>query len=324
MISIFRFFIITCMALVCLGGCESEPPKPAKAKIGILNPTPELIDLVEGFKKGLSKLGYAENDSVIYIDDGPVKKTEKFEAAVDRLLQAKVDLVFTVTTPATSKAKKALEGINIPIVFGVAGEPVKSGFVKSLQKPGGNLTGIQARSAGIKGLQWLLKIIPDLKRIYVPYNPDNKVMDISMQHLEKAASKYHIELVVVNVRSREEVLGALDRIPENVQAVWQLPSPFWSLYLDEFVEAALKHKKPLKCHVYTGAEKGALMAYGVRGKALGKQAGRLAYKILQGASPADLPVEQAEFYLTINLKTAAAIGLHIPDNIIKQADTVIR
>lgn len=319
-----KLFIRIFIMLVFLSGCHGESQKPDRFKVGIYIPAPELLGLMEEFKKGLADNGYMENANLIYINAGNEVSGEKYAAFIDTVIKEEVDVIFTATTPAALKIKKSLENSNIPIVFALVGEPVKSGIVKDMIHPGGDLTGIQSMNAGEKGFQWVCKIVPDLKRMYVPLKPDDIAMALSVPVLKAAASRYQVELVFAEVNSEKELLFALDQIPEDVQAVWQLPSPYWSPFRTEFINACIKHKKTLKVHNFTAFQQGALIAYGLKDDLLGKQAARMAHKILQGASPSDMPVEQTDFYLSLNLKTAEKIGLAISGEILKQADFLVR
>ena len=149
-------------------------------------------------------------------------------------------------------------------------------------------------------------------------------MMLGLKGLREAAAARGIALVVGEFRSQDEVFRVLDGIPQDVQAVWQLLSPFWGIYVEPFVKACLKHQKPLKTHADDCARAGAFMAYGIDIRALGAQLSRLAHKILSGTPPAVLPVEQPGYFLNLNLRTAEAIGIQIPDRLLKMADRLIR
>jgi putative ABC transport system substrate-binding protein len=316
--------IIPFILVLCLTGCQKKAAKQDKITIGIVNVAPDLEDTVDVFKKAMIELGYIENRNISYYYEGPLGTYEALDPAISRVLEKKPDLILSLTTPVTLKVKEAAGNSNTPVVFCIIGDPIGPGIVQSLRKPGGSLTGIQARGVGIKALEWLLQIVPELKRLYLFYNPDYRAMTATMQNVKKTASHYNIELITTTVRSQEDILEALAHIPVNVQALFQVPSAYWAPYLKEFVQAALDHKKPLMSHEYEWAEAGALASFGVDGVSMGRQAARLAHKILQGTMPALLPVEQVEFFLTLNLKTAEALGLTIPDSILKQADHIIR
>ncbi len=292
--------------------------------IGIVNPMPTLNDTVEAFKAGMAEFGYVEGENVTYIYKGPADDPEKLDAAIQEVMAADVDLILSILTATTAKIKQAVEGTDIPVVFVPVTDPVGSGLVNSLREPGGNLTGIMLPAGGnSKALEWLLKIVPDLTRIYVPFNPDDKSQTRHLASLQEAAAKVDVELVIAEVRTADEVNAALDDIPANVDAVWVLSSGFWSPHIDQFIQSALEHKLPLRTTI-TWVDRGALMSYAGDIAVFGKQASQMANKILQGAEPATLPVETANFFLSINLRTAEAIGLNVPEGVLEQADNIIR
>ncbi len=319
-----RLLIAVSLLMVLPAACEDRTEKPRKAVVGIVNVTPVLKDTVAGLKAGLAQLGYQENDNIRYLYEGPLGSMDKVDGAVKRILAEKPDLIVSLTTPVTLTVKKATQGMDVPILFAPAADPVGAGLVRSLKAPEGRFTGIYVGGAGIKALAWLAKMVPGLHRIYVPFNPDDKAMVLTMKDLKKAADDRKIEMVIGECHSNADVLTVLKHIPVDVQAVWQLPSPFWGAYLEPFVAACLNDKKPLKTHSADWARAGALMSYGLNAEAMGEQLSHLAYKILKGTSPAVLPVERARFFLAVNLKTAGLIGLQIPDAVLKQADEIIR
>ena len=316
--------VIIGLLMVLPAACGRPSEKPKRAVVGIVNVTPVLEDTVAGLKTGLAELGYKENDNIRYFYEGPLGSMDKVEGAVKGILAEKPDLIVSLSTPVTLKVKKATEGMDVPVLFTPSADPVGAGLVKSLKAPEGRFTGITVGGSGIKALAWLAKIVPDLKRVYVPFNPEDKAMVLNMKVLKKAADDRKIELVLGEFHLKGEALAVLNNIPADVQAVWQLSSPFWGAYMVPFTAACIKHKKPLKTHTADWAEAGALMSYGLDPKAMGEQLSHLAYKILKGTSPAGLPVERARYFLVINLKTAGLIGLEISDAVLKQTDEIIR
>ncbi len=248
MMTVKESFITILFILLFLLSLTSCQKKPEKIKIGIVNMAIDLEDMVEGFKKSMTKLGYVEDLEIIYLYDRPLGRMEAVDPTIDKILEEKPDMIFSLTTPVTIQVKEAVEGTDIPVVFGPVVTPVESGSVKNMREPGGNITGIQARSFGMKWLEWFIKIVPDLKNLCIPFNPVDNDMASQMPIIREIASDNNIELYEVTFNSREEMPEILNQIPEDVEA-------------------------------------------------MGRQASRLAHKILQGMSPADLPVEQAEYFL---------------------------
>jgi putative ABC transport system substrate-binding protein len=317
------FVLITCLVF---SGCPSAPEKPKMVKVGFLNLTPTLDNIITTFKQGMTDLGYVENQNIQYIYDGPLGKMASVKPAAEKLVDQEVDLIFTFTTALVTKAQEAVaaRGSDTPIVFSLVLDPVRNGFANSLREPGKNLTGLISSGFAEGGLEWLSKIVPDLKRLYVPFKPDDQSMSILIKELKTEADKRGIELVIAGINTEAEVLTVIENIPSDVQAVWEIASTFWGPYVDKFTQSALAHKKPLMGAASTWAEAGALISYGHNNAAMGRQAARLAHKILKGTPAGHLPIERSELSMTINIRTADGIGLAIPDEILKQADGIYR
>lgn len=319
LIAVGAYFFITLLA-------PSRTSQLKTVTVGAVNLTPALDPVFDGFKAGMAKLGYVEGENVTYIYQGPTGSIKSLRPAIQRLIEAKVDLIFSASTPATIQAKHAVEGTGIPVVFAPVNDPVRSGVVDSLRNPGGNLTGIKVSGLIFvpKGLKWLLAIAPGTKLIYVPHNPDDNSSVLGLAALKQAAAALAVELVVHEIHTSEEVTGAIMSTPEEVDAIFLLPDNLVVARIGSFAKVAVDRTLPLASINYSQAKAGALMGYGFESASIGEQAARLAYQILNGTRPADLPVETPEFFLTINLRTAQAIGLDIPDEILRQADHIIR
>ncbi|MGA1823134.1 MAG: ABC transporter substrate-binding protein [bacterium] len=295
--------------------------------IGILNTSPALKSGIEGFKEGMTEFGFIEGKTISYIYEGPIVDTskDKLNDALERLLEAKVDLIFSITTPATQVARKITEGKEVPVVFMAVLEPKSAGIVKSLKQPGGNITGVSNGGSNDRRLEWLKNLSPTIKRIYIPYCPDDIAPVTGLKVVREAARKLDLELVTYNIHTRSDIIAATEPIPQEVDAIFLLNDSFIVSHLDDFVNAALTHRLPLSVPNISQVKAGALTSFGFIPAEVGKQGARLADQILdKGANPADLPIELAEFHVAINLRTAAAIDLHIPDEILQQTHIIFR
>ena len=308
-------------AVLLLTACGAEQPKTFT--IGVINLSAGAHSALEGFKAGMTRMGYIEGENVTYVYDGPVIEADKLEAAVQKLVEKDVDLLFSLTTPATREAKRAVESTGIPVVFVLVYDPVMSGLVDSLIMPEGNLTGIRGGGNMPKMLDWLQRIDPGAKRIFAPFNPEETASVQALAELEKAAGTLGLELVTPEVRTSEEINEALRTIPGEIDAILAFPGAFFLRNLAQIEKTAIAHKLPLVSGP-AGPRPPALLTFGARVATMGEQASRLAAKILEGAAPADVPVETADFFLAINLRTARAIGLDVPDGILQRADEIIR
>ena len=291
--------------------------------IGMVNHAPSMVPVFEGFKAGMAELGYVEGKNVTYVSHGVIgTDPKKIADDIKSLLDQKVDLLVTIGSPTTLPAEKAVEGTKTPIVFAPVIYPVDVGVVKSISRPGGSATGVQSGNTIAKALEWLLKIAPNTKKVYVPYNPKDQVSVLSVKTLQEAAPKLGVELALAEVGTPDELMAAVDTLPKDVQGAFLVTAPSLDPRLGEFAKAAAQ--QGLAVGAYSHVEDTALVTYTSDTFLIGKQAARMADQVLRGIAPADLPVETAEYFLTINLKTAKVLNLDVPDDILRQAKTVIR
>jgi putative tryptophan/tyrosine transport system substrate-binding protein len=303
-------------------GC-SEGQLSKTYTVGVVNLNKEHDKVFLGFKKGLTSLGYIEGKNITFIYNGSRSKMPDLVNDLQSLINQKVDLILSITTPATKKTKKMTAGTGIPVVFAPVFDPVESGIVQSLVKPGGNLTGIKVGGHSGKALDWLLKIAPDIKNISVPFNSKNRATVQSLQGLQQTADKVGVTLAVNEVDNKKELALLFEKLPDKTDALWLLNSHFLVKNTKLFVDAAIKYGLPLGSST-SQVDEGVMVTYGQNTSRTGELAAGLADKILQGVSPASLPVEITDFFLGINLKTANSIGIDISDDILHVADTIIR
>jgi putative ABC transport system substrate-binding protein len=311
-------FIITGLLLAACGGGQKT------STIGVINIVPDLDGTLEGFKEGMAELGYIEGENITYIYEGATVDMSKLDSVAQGLVAAEVDLILSITTPATQAAQRATAGTDIPVVFVPVTDPVGAGLVDSLRQPGGNITGITFGAQEARRLEWLVQVAPTIEQIYVPYNPEDQSPVLALEAVSEAATKLNVELITREARTPEEVTAAIENIPEEADAIFLLPDSLFSTHLPDFLTTAVELQLPASGANSRVVMDGALTSYGMEQISTGKQAARQADKIFQGIKPADLPVETAEFHLAINLKTAEAIGLNIPDDILLQAGLIVR
>ncbi len=306
------------MLSLLLTACSSAP-KAKTYTIGVVNSTSALAPIFDGLKAGMTDLGYVEGKNVTYI----YKDVGTDSAATDReiksMMAQKVDLLFALGA-TQMPAKLAVEGTQTPVIFAAAIDPVGQGLVKSLRQPGGNLTGVRSGTNIPKSLEWLIKLAPEAKKIYVPYNPDESASVSAVASLRASSAEIGVEMTFEELRTPEAIVNAIKALPKGT-AVYIVPS---SSNVNDIVQAAIEHGIPAGAYMVQHVQAGALVNYAGNLSAMGKQSARMADRVLTGTKPAALPVETAEYFLTINLKTANAIGLNIPDDILRQANTVIR
>jgi len=278
-----------------------------------------------GFKEGMAGLGYIEGKNIRYLYDGPTTDMDRLPAAAQTLVEAKVDLILSITTPATLAAKQVTAGIGMPVVFAVVTDPAGAGIVDGIQHPGGNITGVSFGIAEERRLEWLVRIAPEIRQIYVPFNPKDKSPVLALKMVRNAASKLGVELITREVHDSETLNDAVLNIPAEADAVFHLPDSLIGTRLHDLATTANKRNLPTSAANSSDVGRYQMLtAFGLDQYLCGKQAARLADQIFKGTGPADLPVEMAEFYLAINLKTARTIGLTISEDLLRQADIIVR
>jgi len=315
------------VALTTVGLMERAvgAPPARLIKIGALTeswgPTPAII----GLRDGLQELGYRENEQfVIGVRFTQGNPAELAEAARD-LVRRGVDIIVTAEGGNTAKAAQAATS-RIPIVFMGGSDPVGIGLVQSLARPGGNITGTADLDIelGPKRMEIFRELVPGLKRMLLPYDASNSYAVAQLPAYRDAARRLGLTLVERPVRTEKEAETVLAKIRKgDVDGIFA--PRFLSLNIPGFVlDSAQKQGLPTMFHGLFFAERGGLAAYSASDAQLGRQAARLVDKILNGARPADLPVEQpTTFELVVNLKTAKTLGLSIPAPILLRANRVI-
>ena len=314
------------------GGLLASPTttfaqQPTKvARIGFLGssaPPPELLAAV---RSGLRERGYIEGSNLALEVRWAEGSFDALPALADELARSRVDLILAWATPATLAAKRATP--SIPIVFFAVSDPVGSGLVASLARPSGNVTGVTNIAKDLIGrqLQMLAQIKPGIRRVAIMGNPTNPSSDAQRSEGEAAARALSITPLFVSVREPDRIASALaDAVGQGADGLVVLPDPAFLTRRREVADMALEHRLPSIYARREAVQAGGLVAYGA---SLSDQIGRAtayADRILKGARPAELPVEQpTKLELVINLKTAKALGLTIPQSLLLQADEVIQ
>jgi putative ABC transport system substrate-binding protein len=319
--------VFAVLLVLLLAGCGSDKDQNGESgdyTIGIINLVPIMDDIVDGFKSQMVELGYVEGENLTYVYDGPAGSIDNLDSLAQELVEADVDLILSLSTPATQAVQRATAEKPIPCVFAPLQDPVGSGLVPSLREPGGNMTGVTSGLSEGKRLEWLTLAAPNVKRVYIIYNTDDPAPVAALELVSEAADQLGVELIPQPARNAEEVATAIENIPDDVDAIMIVPDAVVGQSIEDLVTASIERKLPFLATAGDLVADGALMSYGVETVSIGEQTARLADHILKGADPADMPVEVAEHFLTINLQTAEAIGLEIPDDVLRQADTIIR
>lgn len=318
--------VVLVIALGIFSGCKSENSEKDVLTVGIINPVDSLTECVSGFTDGMKDQGFVVGKSIQYVPETPGSGSEAIRTAIGRLIAKKVDLIFVLTTIATVPTAEMTKGTGIPVVFALVSYPVQSGILKNTGSPEGNVTGVSDGGASGPAIRWLKEIDPRVKVVLIPFQKDDTMCKLMLSHARQAAESLGIEVIAPEVANIADILNVLEDLPAEVDAVQILPVPLLVDMHDAIVTAANKRKIPV---LVSGTHQlrrtpEALMSYGFEIYPCGKQAARLAAGLLEGTLVNDLPVERTEFFLGINMKAVKALGMHVSDDILSQADIIIR
>jgi len=283
------------------------------------------VDMTDNLRQGLRELGWVEDQSFVVVKRVWGGRTERFPEIIADLIQLKVDIIVSSSTPAVRAAKESTR--TIPIVMAGLTDPVGAGLISSLARPGGNITGFTNifTELSAKRLELLKEAAPRISRVAVVWNPTHPGQAIAWQLTQQAAPAHGVVLFSTEVRRPEDFAPAFTAIvAERAEALLVLPDPLTSFHRQQTAEFALRQRLPSMYAASYWVEAGGLLSYGASFSELYRRAAVYVDKILKGAQPADLPVEQpTKFELLINLKTAKALGLIIPPSLLLRADQVV-
>jgi putative ABC transport system substrate-binding protein len=279
--------------------------------------------LRQAFVRGLRDLGWIDGQTVVIEMRWGEGRIDEFPRIASELVARPVDVIVAWGPQVIRAAQQATT--TVPIVMAVVHEPIAFGFVKSLAHPGGNITGLsfQDSELGTKRLELLKTIVPRMRRVALLWDAGGGG-EIGVRAMKASAQKLGLGTQVLEVRRQEDFGPAFAAARNQADAVIQIASPFLATYRSRLVELAAARRLPMTCETKLFVTEGCLMAYGPDFSEMSHRAAAYVDKILKGAKPADLPVQQpTKFELAINLKTAKALGLTIPPSLLLRADQVI-
>jgi len=318
-------FVVALLAVAVM----TEAQQPTKVpRIGYLAAAPASANLarIGAFRQGLRELGYTEGKNIVIEYRYAEGKPDRLSELADELVRLNVDAIVTAGPTVTRAAKEATA--TIPIVMAFAGDPVGSGFVASLARPGGNITGLSSLSPEISGkqLELLKEIVPKLSRVAILGSSTEPANPQSLKEIELAAGAFGVQLQYLDVLGPKDIETAFRTASKRrADAILVLPSAVFNTHRKQIADLAKMSRLPAIFYAPEWVEDGGLVSYGVSFTDLYRRAATYVDKILKGRKPADLPVEQpTKFELLINLKAAKQIGLTIPPNVLVRADKVIK
>jgi putative ABC transport system substrate-binding protein len=320
---------LTILALRLLSGLPTVEAQPAVKfyRVGMLETRSITLNAanMDAFRQGLRELGYREGQNLELVYRSSDGRDDRFAGLATELVSLKVDLILTRGTPAALAAKRATQ--TLPVVMAASGDPVGSGLVAHLARPGGNVTGL---SSGItesypKRVELLGELLPKLKRIAAIFNMDNPVIPPQWSIVQSSARSLAIEAQLLPIRRPEDLPGAFDAAAkQRAEALVVGLDGVTQANLRPIAELATKQRLPSIYPAKDYAHVGGLMTYGSSDFHMYHRAATFVDKILKGARPTDLPVEQpTKWELVINLRTAKALGIAIPSSLLLRADQII-
>jgi putative ABC transport system substrate-binding protein len=300
---------------------QGPSPVARMPRIGIIDDEP----LWDNFRQGLRDLGYVENQNIAIEYRSADGKADRLVQAARELVSLPVNVIVVAGSTAARAARQATS--TIPIVMITIGNPVRAGFAVSLARPGGNMTGNSSLGPDLIGkcLEILKDSVPTVARVAFLWNPDNDSNLAFLEELIVAVPGLGLQLISVPIRNADEFEGALAAMMQRrPNALVTSGDPMLRLHMSKIVDFAAKNRLPDMYQAKEYVAAGGLMSYSANLSQLFRQGALYVHKILQGAKPADLPIEQAtRFELVINLKTARALGLTVPPTLLGRADEVI-
>ena len=306
-----------------LAARAQQPKPPIIGYLGATTPAAQK-QWVDAFLGGLGELGWIEGRTVAIEYRWGEGRSERTAEVAAELVQSKVNVILAGGTEPAVAAKKATAVI--PIVFGLAGDPVGIGLFATLARPGGNVTGLSAQGSDLAGkrLEILRELIPNSRRLAILANPEYPGLKTEMSELQAAARKLGLDVTTHEIRQAEDIAPVFDTLSGRVDAIYSVGDPLLNSLRVRICTLALRTRLPTIFLQREYVDAGGLVSYGPNIPSMFRRAADYVDKILRGAKPGDLPVEQpTKFDFVINLMTARALGLTVPQTLLATADEVI-
>jgi putative ABC transport system substrate-binding protein len=320
-------WLLTILLLTTVSLADAQLAKKVP-KIGYLTNDSVAVDTPRrnAFRQGLRDLGYVEGQSIVIEYRVGEGRIEKLTEMAEELVRLKVDVIFAFTTSAAQAVKKVTK--EIPIIMSASGDPVALGFVESLARPGGNITGLVTNAGAEiygKQLELLKEAVATATRVAVLWNPANPQNPLQLKETRAAAPVLSVTLLAFEAKEPRDIDNAFAAMKkERADALTVLPDPMLLGQRHKIADLAARHRLPAMYGIPEHMEAGGLMAYAANRLDIFRRAAIYVDKILKGAKPGDLPVEQpTKFEFIINLKAAKQIGLTIPPSVLARADRLI-
>lgn len=322
------FTLVLIAASTLLATVSIARGQAAHARVAVLTPGVSLSAVLEGLQEGLAGLGYVKDKNVSFIIEDTKGNSSDFldlSARAARLLAAKPDVLFAVSTAHAQAAKQATS--TVPIVFAWVGDLIQAGLIVHYPYSKTNLTGVAAIGDALTGkrLEVLLEVVPKANRLLAIASAKESVSVSSLRSLEQTAKKFKVKVIPRMATNEDEVRKALEETPKgSIDAIFHLPSTLVRSHIDLLVQKAKRDRIPLAVHEDALVDQGAVISYGPNSRLIGLQAATLVYKVLKGSKAGEIMVENPDrLFLAINRGAAKEIGLNIPHEILQRADRLV-
>jgi putative tryptophan/tyrosine transport system substrate-binding protein len=326
-----RTKILLLILLTIMSACNSQKSKKADNgkiyRIGINQlMTNTGIDAVrDGFIFEMRKLGYEDGHNVKFLQENSQGDNTIAQSIVNKFISDNVDLIFAITTPTAQICANEVKGKNIPLVFGAVTDPISAGLVSSLEKPGGNITGTSDKWPISEQFKLLIKLVPNVKKIGVIYNPGEVNSEVTLKDVEKVCKDYNLNLIKVTVSNTSEVYAAAKSLVGRIDAFYISADNTVITAIDSVIKISENYKIPLMPGVSSGVEQGGFGTLGPDYFDVGVASAHIVDRIIKGEQPGNIPVGTANKYeYYFNLKSAKATGIIIPDSLLDKASKIYK
>ena len=321
---LMSIFIIVLAAVVFFYPQQAGQKVERPPRISIIHLSKVDASTYAGFLVQMKELGYLQGNNIEYNYNGPAHSIDRLEPLIQSHLKMQPDLILVSSTPGTLAVKHLTKDMNIPVVFAPVNDPVDAGILTNLKHPGGFITGVRLPTGDDLRLQWLQRLAPQAKKIYVPFTKGDKSALATIEQIKTTASQLNLELIIRAINASDSIMGPDSVLPNVIDAVFLPRDSTVEARIDEFVQLAKARKLPLCVPSTKQVYAGALFSYGFVHFEIGRQSAQLVDQILRGTHPSGLPVVMAENQMLINTQIAQEIELNIPAEILLQANKVIR
>lgn len=307
---------------------ETSSDSPARFRVGLLQMAPIVSQNMDGFRAGMSDLGYREGQNITYFYRDANGDLERLKVYAEEMASLGLDAVFVNTSPSALAIKEATKNKDVPVIFSMVADPIGAGIVARQESSENNFTGTSCAYIEIapKRLEFLKKVLPEAKKILVPFRKEDKSAGPATEKILAMAGQFGLEIVTVEIKAKEDIEKILEGLSkESADVIMDPGDSMVSSMAEKIARRSLEVGVPYFALSRGEVEKGALAGYAVDYFDLGKQTALIASQVLSGTEPKDIPFERPRrWFFSVNLKSAEAFGLKIDPVLLEEADLIVR